>query len=153
MSTPIPTFYRIFFTWVDPLMCIGGALGTLFAPTSILESYTPRITSPPALETSVLLDSTIGWFAGMAFLQAYLLRARPADLVLWRALQVAMIAVDVAMLGGLAKALGAGGFDTAGWRGGDWGNMVGYPALIAVRLAFLAGGVGTGRRSGITKAA
>ncbi|KAL8278505.1 hypothetical protein RQP46_009195 [Phenoliferia psychrophenolica] len=150
--TRIPTFYRIFFTLIDPLMCLGGVLGCLVFPSSTLTSYTPSALGAPITpSTSVLLDSTAGWFLGMAFLQFSLLRARPYDVVVWRAVQVALVCVDLTMWLGLVRALVVEGrmADTANWRGGDWGNVVGYPALVAVRVAFLVGigmGEGKGRR-------
>lgn len=137
----IPAFYRILFSTVDPLLgLIGGVLLNLVSPASTLNSYTPLFTSPPAPETTILLASSSGFFAGLAFLQLYLLRARPADLVVWRALQGALIAVDAAMFAALVGALvREGRVDKMLWRAEDWVNMVMYPALLTIRLAFVSG--------------
>ncbi|KAJ7583858.1 hypothetical protein C8J56DRAFT_952035 [Mycena floridula] len=149
----IPAFYRHFFTTIDPLMCLGGVFGNILAPASILASYTATPSLPPATETIVLLDGMAGFFAGMAFTQIFLLRAKKEDLTVWKAVQVSMVFVDIFMLFGLARALigQRGGMDTTSWRGQDWGNIVGYPALILIRLAFLAG-VGMGRKGKDKKA-
>lgn len=143
----IPTFYRIFFTWVDPIMCLGGVLTHLLAPELVLKGFTPSILTPIATETAVLIDGMVGWFAGMAFLQASLLRSKPTDAAVWRAVQVAMTCVDAAMVGAFARSLRTTNeWNTQLWTGRDWGNIGGYSALVAVRVAFLMGvGVSKGK--------
>jgi hypothetical protein len=89
----IPAVYRYFFTIIDPLMCIGGVLGNIFAPATILASYTAAPVLPPAIETTVMLDGMGGWFAGMGFLQVYLLRAKKDDLTVWKSVQVNLLSL------------------------------------------------------------
>lgn len=69
-SGPIPAFYRIFFTTIDPIMASFGCIANLFLPDMILDGYTPAIARPIALETRVLLDAIAGFFACIVVLQA-----------------------------------------------------------------------------------
>jgi hypothetical protein len=115
MSSRIPSFYRIWSTIVDPLLTLVGVFGNLFAPIATLNSYSPSYVSPPATETTLLLDTVAGFLAGLAFLQVVLLRARTTDMTVWRALQASTVLVDIAMLGGFARALSGQG--RTDWRG------------------------------------
>lgn len=146
MSSPIPSFYRIWFTVVDPILSIAGVVGNLFAPASILNSYSPSYVSPPATETIFLLDATAGFFAGVALLQVVLLRARPADVTVWRLVEASIILVDFAMLGGFARALRAEGrTDWSVWRIEEWTNLIILAGVAVIRTAFILG-VGMGGR-------
>ena len=107
MPEPISPFYRIIFTIVDPIFTLVGIAGNLLAPTDILKSYTPLFVSPPAPETTFLLGTTAGWYAASLVNQVYILRARPNDLAVWRAIQGGTAIVDVAMLAGIARILAA----------------------------------------------
>lgn len=140
MSSPIPAFYRIWFTTIDPILSLVGVVTHLFARTAALTSYAVAPVSPPATETAVLLDAMAGFFAGLTLLQVVLLRARPADVTVWRALQAATALVDIGMLGGFARALSATGrMNMEVWRPEEWTN-VGITAWVAVlRTAFCLG--------------
>ncbi|KZP10763.1 hypothetical protein FIBSPDRAFT_1051146 [Athelia psychrophila] len=151
MSSTMPSFYRIWFTVVDPLLSIAGVLGNLFVPTTILNSYSPSFVSPPATETIYLLDATAGFLAGLVLLQVVLLRARPTDVTVWRVLQASMLLVDLAMLGGFARALSAQGRTVwRVWRAEEWTNLVIIAGVAVIRTAFVLGvGMG-GQRKGKT---
>ncbi len=78
---PIPTFYRIYFATLDPLVALSVVLANLFAPTAILNSYDAAyVTSRVDIPSTVLLDTIAGFLTGTIFLQTVLLRARPRDL-------------------------------------------------------------------------
>ena len=152
MSSPIPAFYHVCFTVLDPVLSLLGVFGNLFAPTSILNSYTPSYVSPPATETILLLDTTAGFLAGLIFLQIFLLRAKPTDMTVWRALQAGTLLVDFAMLGGFARAFSVQGrTDWRGWRAEEWTNLGITGGVAVIRTAFLlgigVGGQGKGKRT------
>jgi hypothetical protein len=146
MTSPIPAFYRIWFTIVDPILSTFGALGNLFIPGTVLHGYTPNAVFPPTAETTILLDTIGGFFLALIFLEVVLLRARPADIGLWRMLTFSILLVDIAMLGGLARLLRSEArAHPAAWRQEEWIN-IGTTAVVAViRIAFCLG-VGMGLR-------
>ena len=139
LPLPIPSFYRILFTTIDPILGLIGAVLALFSPTTTLTSFTPHFVQPIATETTVLLASSAGWHLGMAFLQLVLLR-RTNELQVWRAVQGALIPVDLAMFVALVRVLRQEGrLDKMRWRSEDWVNVVMYISLLVIRLAFLSG--------------
>ena len=149
MSDEIPTFYRVWFTIMDPGLSLVGVLANLLTPTAILNSYTPTSAVPPATETILLLDTVAGFLACLAFLQLVLLRARPNDLFLWCSLQFGIMLVDVAILGGIARALDKEErTDWKGWRAEEWTNVGITTGVLTIRLIFLAS-VGIGSRGKI----
>lgn len=144
MANPIPAFYRVLFTIIDPLLPLGGlVIHTLF-PAFTLHSYVAAPVLPAAPETQFLLDYTAGFFASLAFLQAVLLRARPHDVTVWKILQASTIFVDIFVVGGFLRSLSAQGrLDYASWRAEDMQNIFGNAAIGLLRLAFCLG-VGLG---------
>jgi hypothetical protein len=151
MADPIPTFYRIFFPTIDPIVASTGVIGNLFLPGDILKSYNPRAILPPALETEVLLQSSAGFLAGTMVLQIFLLRMRPHDIGVWKALQASIAVVDAAILGSVFRALDKQDrLALKDWRGLDWINVGVTGTVLAIRLAFCLG-VGLGGRKGIGK--
>jgi hypothetical protein len=146
MSSPIPSFYRIWFTIVDPLLALVGVFSNLFAPAATLSSHSPSYISPPATETTLLVDTVAGFLAGLVFLQVVLLRARPSDMTVWRALLASTLLVDIAMLGGSARALSSQGrTDRRVWRTEEWTHLPITAGVVVIRVAFLLG-MGMGRQ-------
>ncbi|MCJ1351756.1 MAG: hypothetical protein MMC33_001740 [Icmadophila ericetorum] len=145
-SMAIPTFYRIWFTTVDPIFSLFGILTALFLPTTMLTSFSPTPTIPPTTETVFLLDQTAAFLTGLTFLQIYLFRAKPTDMVVWRAVQTSILLVDLGMLGGIARGLaGQGRLEFESLRLEEWGNLVIIGNAALVRITFLLG-VGMGSR-------
>ena len=146
----IPSFYRIWFTTIDPLFSLLGVTTNLFSPASVLTSYSIRPASPPATETMFLLDTVAGMLGGLMVFQVYLMRAKPTDLVVWRAVQAATVLVDIGMLGGFLRAMGREGRMGIGrWRGEEWINLGFLVTVLGIRGAFLGGlGIGTKSKSG-----
>lgn len=105
ISSPIPSFYRIFCTTVDPILALTCALTCLFAPAATLKGFSPTAVIPPATETLFCLHNLAGFYAGTALLQIFLLRARPTNVIVWRAVQFSIFLVDIAMLAGFARSL------------------------------------------------
>ncbi|OAP63078.1 hypothetical protein AYL99_02305 [Fonsecaea erecta] len=147
-SPTIPRFYRVFFSTIDPLIALSGALTQLFAPATILRLYnvsaTAAATTRPAPETTVLLDSGAGYLLSTMFLQVVLLRRRPADRTVWRCLEASILIQDVAVVGAVVRSLAAQ--HRLAWRlvaPDEWANLAILVGLGALRAAFLLG-VGMG---------
>ncbi|KAJ7814916.1 hypothetical protein B0H14DRAFT_2849248 [Mycena olivaceomarginata] len=146
MASQIPSFYRIWFTIVDPILSVFGALGALLVPGTVLNGYTPHAVSPPAPETIMLLDTLSGFFFALIFIQVVLLRARPADIGIWRILIFSILLADIVILGGLARLLrGESRAHPAAWRKEEWMNIVPTAGVTVIRIAFCLG-VGMGPR-------
>ena len=146
MADPIPSFYRIWFTIIDPIVALIGSLGNILMPASTLQSYSASFANPPAAETIALLDIMAGFLASLIVLQVFLLRARPMDLTVWRSFQAAVVLVDFTMLGAIARSLIAQG--RVDWRVWTKDELVywGFTAVIAaIRTSFLLG-IGMGRQ-------
>ena len=100
----------------------------------------PKFAFPPAVETQLMLDREAGFFAGIVLLLAGLLRARPNDVTVWKYVLGSLLLVDLFGLAGFFRAFVDGGRTNVGeWRGGDWGNVLGYTVLAASRAAFILG--------------
>ena len=153
MTSPIPSFYRTWFTVIDPILSIVGVFTNILAPTTILKSFNPSSTTPPAPETIFILDQSAGFFACLTFLQLGILRARPADVGLYRAVQAGTLMVDLAMLAGFARTLGTQGrLGLAGWRAEEWTNIGITVGVAVIRTTFLLGLGMEGRGKGKKKA-
>ena len=108
---------------------------------------------PPGPETALLLDYLVGFFAMLGVLQLSLLRARPADVYVWKALQFATLVLDVVQVAATARALLAQGrTDPGAWLGGEWQNLAGNAGIGLIRAAFVLGvGMGSANANGKTK--
>ena len=85
MAAPIPSFYRVFFAWVDPIMASPGAAMNFVAPHMFLESLaSPAVRYDP--HTVALFHHLGGLYFMVAFLSAVLPRMS-ADVKVWKALQ------------------------------------------------------------------
>ena len=97
------------FTIVDPVICLGTAYGYVFDPDFILRQFTPSPVQPLAPETRILTDTMAGVFILLAVLYGYLLRVKPTDLTVWRAVQAGTLTIDGAILGALARSTAESG--------------------------------------------
>ena len=152
-STPIPLFYRVVFTLVDPFFCALGVATHLFTKNDVLAGLSPAARVPPGPETALLLDFLVGFFAMLGVLQVSLLRARPADVYVWKALQFATLVLDIVQVAATARALLVQGrTDPGAWLGGEWQNLAGNAGIGLIRAAFVLGvGVESADANGKTK--
>ncbi|KIY03760.1 uncharacterized protein Z520_00451 [Fonsecaea multimorphosa CBS 102226] len=139
---PIPAFYRVFFSTIDPVIALSGVLTQLFSPATILRLYnaSSSLTLPPAIETTVLLDSSAGYLLSTLFLQVVMLRLRPADRTVWKCLEASILIQDVALVAAVARSLDAQ--HRLAWRmvtGEEWGNLGILVGVGVLRAAFLMG--------------
>ena len=86
-SHPVPAAYRILFTFIDPAFCLLGLVSHMFNRDQTMTGYSPAYAGPPSVALVHLLDSTAGFFAMLAALEAVLLRVRGRDVTVWRVVQ------------------------------------------------------------------
>lgn len=137
-SNSIPQFYIFFFSTLDPLLASTGITSVLFSPATFLFSYfqDPKI----APETRFTLDALAGFFASTVYLQVHLLRLRPTDIAVWKALQASILIQNAFMLGAFLRVKGREGkLNPAVWTGAEWGKQLAVVAAAGVRTAFLMG--------------
>ena len=139
----IPAFYRIFFTYIDPIICLWGASMDFFLPTLVLSSHIP---SPPTPDQGhiMILKQRGGGMLNFGIVSAVLLRYTD-DVNVWKIVQVACFVVDLAYYWSVWEVLGnQGRLNVATWRSEDWGSVVITGFAGAARLAFMMG-VGFGK--------
>ncbi|KAI4928643.1 hypothetical protein J4E85_005261 [Alternaria conjuncta] len=97
MSQPtapsIPAFYRIFFTYLDPIICAWGATMDFFMPTVVLSSHIPSPT--PDIGHAMILKQRGGGMLNFGIMSAVLLRYTN-DMNVWRIVQLSCFVVDLA---------------------------------------------------------
>ncbi|KAF1831753.1 hypothetical protein BDW02DRAFT_571727 [Decorospora gaudefroyi] len=137
----INPFYRIWFTWIDPL-CLLCSVSTCFLnPAAALEMLTPPHILPFRPEHAALIYQCGILYGFMGIILGVLLRASP-DIKVWRVVEAATLTVDVALVVAQLVELGQQGRLALGeWRGIDVFNLVFTVWVAGVRGAFL-GGVG-----------
>lgn len=148
--SPIPAFYRIFFTIIDPIVASSGVLLNTLDPHRVLQSYSPYTQLPPRTETEFLLEVSSGFLLGIMLLQVFLLRAKPTDITVWKYVQGSDLIVDISMLSAVYRALASEGRLSLGnVRMDDWINIGVLVTVGSMRTAFLLG-IGMGRKTGKT---
>jgi hypothetical protein len=143
-------FYRIWFTWVDPLTLVGTAFTCFSNPAGALELIVPADVSVFVPKQAALLHQTGILYAFMGTMYAVLLRASP-DPKMWRIVQSATLGVDIALIATMFVSLETQGrLELGKWRGMDFVNLVFTVWVAAIRVAYLAG-VGSRRKEGRKK--
>ncbi|ETI29188.1 hypothetical protein G647_01641 [Cladophialophora carrionii CBS 160.54] len=145
--SPIHPFYRLWFTRLDPIMTAGSIYITYVHPEIVLASLNPTYRSPPGPETIALLDLSGALFCVCLLLQLGLLRARPADVVVWHYYAVPVGLVDVIICAAILRGLSAQGrLAVQAWRVEEWMNLGLTAACAVVRAAFVLR-IGVGLRA------
>lgn len=146
-STHYPAFYRIFFTWMDPIICVWGAYLDFFDPTLVLSSHIPNL--PHDVGHAMILRQRGGGMLYFGFITAVLLRYT-TDLAIWRIVQFACLMVDFTYFWGAFGALSAQGrLGWQSWRAEDWGALAITGTATLVRVLFLMGvGLRGGKKAG-----
>ena len=136
-AATIPLLYRVFFTWVDPIICVWGAYMDFFDPTLVLSSHIPNPT--PDIGHAMILKQRGGGMLNFGFISAVLLRYT-YDLKVWSIVQISDFIVDLAYFWAVYGVLREQErLDVGKWRAEDWGSVVITVTAGLVRLAFLAG--------------
>jgi hypothetical protein len=138
-----PLSYRIFFTYLDPLICLWGAYMDFFDPTLVLSSHIPNL--PHDVGHAMILKQRGGGMLNFGFVSAVLLRYT-TDLPVWRIVQFANLLVDFTYFWGAGEALQRQGrLDAGKLRVEDWAalaitgtatGMLSFVCLFAIALEF-----------------
>jgi hypothetical protein len=143
-------FYRLWFTWIDPLTLLLTSTTCFLDPAAALELIVPAEVSAfvPAQATLLHQTGILYLFVGTMF--AVLLRAS-TDLKVWRIMQAATLGVDVALIATMFVSLETQRrLELGKWRGMDFVNL-GFTVWVAsIRTAYLTG-VGGGRQGRANK--
>ncbi|KAF4997426.1 hypothetical protein FDECE_12077 [Fusarium decemcellulare] len=144
MAQPnIHTFYRVWFTCVDPLTLVPTVYALIFTPEFMLEGLIPLTMSAYNPDQSFLFHQLAALYAFVAIMFAVVLRATP-DIKVWRIIIGAVLLIDIAILASMYVSLEhQGRLELATWRWQDWGNLVFTGGVAIIRSLFLAG-VGVG---------
>ncbi|KAH7402009.1 hypothetical protein DE146DRAFT_652188 [Phaeosphaeria sp. MPI-PUGE-AT-0046c] len=151
MSRPtIPLPYRVFFQYLDPIICVWGAYMDFFDPRLVLSSHIPNPT--PDIGHAMILKQRGGGMLNFGFVSAVLLRYT-YDLNIWNIVQVANFIVDVAYFWAVYEVLNVQGrLSVSTWMVEDWGAVAITGTAGVMRLAFLARvGFRKGGKSGVKK--
>lgn len=135
-SRAIPSFYRFFFTIIDPMICIWGAYMDFFDPRMVLSSHI--LADTPDIGHIMILAQRGGGMLNFGFISAVLLRYTQ-DPKIWHIVEIANLIVDFTYFPAVFGALRAQGrVLPETWRAEDWGSLAITGFVTLVRLAFLA---------------
>jgi hypothetical protein len=134
----VHSFYRIWFTTVDPTVLFFTVLTCIFSPATILETVVPpTIEAYNPLTHGPLLHQAAALYGFCGIIYGVLLRASP-DPKVWKIVQAATLGVDISLLATLYNVLRLQSrTDVGAWHGGDWFNMLFTVWVALIRVAFL----------------
>ncbi|KAF5698139.1 hypothetical protein FGLOB1_12277 [Fusarium globosum] len=90
-------FYRIWFTWVDPLTVLPTVYALIFTPEFILDGLIPLSMSAYNPDQAFLFHQLAALFAFVAIMLAVLLRVS-SDIKVWRVVIGGVLLIDIAIL-------------------------------------------------------
>ena len=142
-SSSIPSLYRFFLLYAEPLFALNGAILLLFKPGSYLSTMTRQATTSVMDEsTQFIYTELAGGWLHLAFTEAVVLRYVD-DVKVWRLICAAMLLSDVAYCHSCAQAVGGWQewLRVTGWGMEDWiVTITTWPfALARVAIAFKLG--------------
>lgn len=145
----VHSFYRLWFTTVDPIVLLFTVLTCIFSPATILETVVPpSVESYNPLTHGPLLHQAAALYGFCGIIYGVLLRVSP-DPKVWRIVQAATLGVDVSLLAIMYNVLRLQGrTEISTWHGGDWFNMLFTVWVGLIRVGFLLGVGGDEDRSG-----
>jgi hypothetical protein len=144
-NSNIPLFYKIFFLYIDPLLCLSGVYLCFFDHKTYLEMGVPRaltrhVSSPL---TSHLITVLGAWSVSIFALQTLLLQ-QYRDVKLWKIFMFAILLTDLGMVYAVYEADPMMAVSVSKWEKGEWTNHGILGMVIAIRTAFLLGIGGVG---------
>jgi hypothetical protein len=147
-TSMIPPFYRIFFTWVDPIIAASGVWLGFAAPDTMVNSLLPGGVHDHQIK--FIFQQHGGGMLNIALLSAGLLRASN-DLKVWNWVQGSILAVDFVGLYSIWDALRSQSrLNFGALRSEDWGCIAITGFVTVLRILFLVGvgfnKVSTGKR-------
>ncbi|KAF4449593.1 hypothetical protein F53441_7160 [Fusarium austroafricanum] len=139
----IHNFYRIWFTWVDPMTLLPTVYALIFTPEFMLDGLIPLSMSSYNPDQAFLFHQLAALYAFVGIMLAFVLRAS-SDIKVWRIIIAGVLLIDISILLSVyvsMKQQGRSEFAMFRWQ--DWGNYIFTGFVAAVRALFLAG-VGIG---------
>jgi len=137
----IPTFYRVFFIYLDPVMSLWAAYACFADPDLLLDSYVPKTISVRNPLHDALFHQLGGAFFYIAMSQAVLL-SYTNDVNIWKIVHGGLLGWDLAILYGIWNGLSVQGrLDPGVWRMEDW-ITVGSTLVIGLARAAVVAGIG-----------
>ncbi|EPE27648.1 hypothetical protein GLAREA_04439 [Glarea lozoyensis ATCC 20868] len=151
----IPKFYRIFFLYIDPLICLSGIYIFFFDHALYISNGTPTaISSFSSTALTPFTDyllTALGAYSLFVFCMQVLLlhgfknAANGVNVRIWRIVQFGILLIDFGLVYAVWRADERGFWDLKGWDEGEWTNNGILGGVIVVRSAFLLGVGGVGR--------
>ncbi|PSN73280.1 hypothetical protein BS50DRAFT_616695 [Corynespora cassiicola Philippines] len=141
MTTPnIHSFYRIWFTIVDPTVLFFTVLTCIVSPATLLGTILPPSVVPyDSLSHGILLYQIGALYAFMGIMYGVLQRAT-SDLRLWKIVQGATLMVDLSLIVVFyVSMVKQNKTDLSKWLPGDWFNLLFTTWVALIRVAFLGG--------------
>jgi len=146
MIVKIPAFYRIFFLYIDPLICTMGIYifffdHQLYLDSGAPESITANVKITPLIDFLLLCLGSYSIFilAMQLLILHYFQNAHDGlNLKLWKIVQFGIILVDLGLLFAMFTA-DPGFWNVLGWRSGEWSNYGILGIVTSIRWSFLIG--------------
>jgi hypothetical protein len=153
----IPLFYRIFFLYIDPLICLSEIYLFFFDYNTYIQNGVPNIISSRITTTTTPsrlvehLTIALGSYSVFVFAMQVLLLHQFKDapqglnVKIWRIVQFGILLIDLGLFYGLYTADSKAALDVNRWNSKDWANNGILGILVVIRSAFLVrlGGVGS----------
>lgn len=135
----IPIFYRIYFSWLDPAICLWGAYMDYFTPAFVVAATLPPAISPHNPYYDFVLYQVGGSLLSIFVIDVVLLRYTN-DVNIWKIWEIAVLVYDLGLLYSFYRALelqhrlrfGALRFE-------DWGSIIITAQAAVVRSVFIWG--------------
>lgn len=135
----IHPFYHAWFKYMDPLVLAPTVYAAIFDPELILHSFVPASLSAYNPDQGFLFHQLSALFGFVGLIQGGVLRVSD-DIKVWRAINAAVLVVDVAMLASLYVSLEQQDrLHLGSLRAGDLGNFFFTAWVTLIRISFLAG--------------
>ncbi|KAL0938317.1 uncharacterized protein CTRU02_204927 [Colletotrichum truncatum] len=140
MAQPnIHSFYRIWFTVIDPLVLVVSAVGCVVSPAALLDGFIPATMSKPDPDHGFLFQQIAALYLFMATIMIGVLRTS-SDMKIWRTVQGGVLVVDIALLIIIYVSLDhQARLSPSKLRLQDYGNVLFTGWVAVVRGLFLAG--------------
>lgn len=144
-ANSIPTFYRIAFLAIDPLIAGHGAYLHIFSPAVVVDAFVPASIAPYNPRYGFLQHQLAGALLMCVIVDLFLLR-KTRELWVWDPIQSGQLLWDVVMLASQVYSIwDQGRLNLEGMRLEDWGSFAITGGIGLVRTAFLMR-VGMSRR-------
>jgi hypothetical protein len=149
----IPLIYRLWFTWIDPVLSIPGVYFGLFKPELLLRSFIPAtipnraapdapLPNPDAVVNpaqAMIFNQLAGFLLATAVLSCFMLRSTN-DLTVWKYYQGAICLVDFVILVAMGLEYSQQGrLSPLTWRQEDWFSVLLTAVCALLRSSFVLG--------------